>query len=248
MSGHSHAKTVKRTKETNAEKRGKIFSKLAKIISIAAKDGGNPAGNSILRQAIETSKKFNMPKENIERAIKRGTGELAGEQLEEIMYEAVGTNGVSIIIEGITDNKNRSLSDIRQILQKHNAKLANEGSLKWQFDRRGVILVNLKSKIENRKSERDEIELKAIEAGAEDTQWQKEDEEEYLEIRTQPTELDKVKKGLEDRGLTIESADLSWIAKEEIVLPEKDKESCQKLFDDLDENDAVQNIFSNLAS
>ena len=140
MSGHSHAKTVKRTKDANDAKRGKIFSKMAGLISIAAKDGIDPESNSKLKAAIEQAKTANVPKENIERAIKRGSGVEGGEQLEEMLYEGIGPGGVNFILECITDNKNRTLSEIRQIFQKHNAKLADEGSVRWAFDQKGIII------------------------------------------------------------------------------------------------------------
>ncbi len=248
MSGHSHAKTVKRTKEANAEKRGKIFSKIARVISVAAKDGGNVDFNPRLKQAIDEAKKANMPKDNVEKAIKKGTGELGdGQTFEEFTFEAIGPAGIALIIEGITDNKNRSLSKIKQILNKHNGKLANEGSLKWQFEKKGIIIINPKSKIQN-PNNKETIELSAIEAGAEDIQWYQEEGEDFLEIKTKPEELSKVKKILEEQGLIIESANLGWTAKEKISVDDKAKESCQNLFEDLDENESVQNIYSNLAS
>jgi len=138
MSGHSHAKTVKRVKEANAKKRGQIFSKLARLISVAVKEGGpNPETNSKLRLAFEIAKEANMPKENIERAIKRASGEAEGEKLEEILFEAYGPGGIAIVIEGITDNKNRALGEIKQILNQHNGKLVGEGAVRWMFERKG---------------------------------------------------------------------------------------------------------------
>lgn len=247
MSGHSHAKTVARTKEANAEKRGKIFSKLAKIISLAAKDGKDPASNSKLKQAIEESKKFNMPKENIERAIKRGTGESEEAQIEGVMYEAMGPGGVSIIIEGITDNKNRSLSEVRQILQKYNGKLAQEGSLKWLFEQKGIIIANLKLQNANWQN-KENLEMAVIEAGADDIKWYKEESEETIEIISKPEDLETVKKNLEAQNIAVESTKLGWQAKEETAVSEKEKETLEKLFEELDENDTVQEIYSNLAS
>ena len=182
MSGHSHAKTVKRTKESGDKKRGQVFSKMAKVISIAAREGGaDPDVNSRLRTAIETAKKWNLPKDNIERAIKKGTGELASEKLEEFLFEAYGPSGVAIIIEGITDNKNRSLGEIKQTLNQYGGKLVGEGGARWLFER---------------------------------------------------------KMG--------EQGSLEWVAKQEMEVPEKDKENIQKLFEALDENDSVQEIYSNL--
>ncbi|MDO8524787.1 MAG: YebC/PmpR family DNA-binding transcriptional regulator [bacterium] len=241
MSGHSHAKTVKATKDANAAVKGKIFSKMARLISLAAKEGGNPEFNAKLKGAIETAKKFNMPKDNIERAVKKGTGELEGEALETISVEILGPGGINVIVEGITDNKNRSFGEIKQIAQKRGCKLANEGSLKWQFEQSGII--NTAVVAENRK---EELEIMAIEAGATDLIWQTDEGQIYLEIITKPEELNIVKKSLEEKGIEIESANLGWIAKEEIEVSESDRKIAENLFNDLDESDSVQNIYSNL--
>ena len=211
MSGHSHAKTVKAAKDANAAVKGKIFSKMARLISLAAKEGGNPDFNSRLKQAIDVAKKFNMPKDGIERAVKKGSGELEGENLETIVVEILGPGGINIIVEGITDNKNRSFGEIKQIAQKRGCKLANEGSLKWQFEQSGII--NTAVMAENRK---EEAEMLAIESGALDLIWQVDEGQKYLEIITKPEELNIVKKALEEKGMEIESATLGWIAKEEI--------------------------------
>lgn len=241
MSGHSHAKTVKATKDANAAVKGKIFSKMARLISLAAKEGGNPEFNAKLKGAIDTAKKFNMPKDNIERAVKKGTGELEGEALEAISVEILGPGGVNIIVDGITDNKNRSMGEIKQISQKRGAKIANEGSVKWQFNQSGILET---SAIET--SRKEGAEMLAIEAGAVDIKWQTDEGSEFMEIITKPDELAIVKKALEEKGLTIESANLGWVAKEEIIATESDKKIVENLFDDLNESDSVQNIYSNL--
>ncbi len=236
MSGHSHAKTILHKKQITDQKRGKVFSKLARQISVAAKEkGGNPETNSMLRLTIEQAKKYNMPKDNIDRAIKKGTGELEEEtKLEEVIYEAYGPGGTAIIIEGITDNKNRTLGEIKQILTQHQGKLTKEGAIKWLFERKGCITIN--------KQPKEELELLAIEAGAQDIYWHND----FLDVYTKPEELEKVKKNLEEQNIKIESASLDWVAKEEIEKDEKIKNSCEKLFEALDENDAVQEIYSNL--
>ena len=237
MSGHSHAKTVKRVKEAGDKKRSQIFSKMAKAIVLAVKEGGpNPEANSKLKMTIDTAKKFNLPKNNIERAIKQGQGELEGEKLEFILVEALGPGNTSIIIEGITDNKNRSIGEIRQILNKYNGKLASEGSVKWLFERKGIIL------IKDKKENEEETELKIIEAGAEDIKKV----EDFFEVKTKPEDFDIIKNNLINLGFEIESGTIEFRAKEIINISEREKESCIKLFDALDENDAVQEIYSNI--
>jgi len=242
MAGHSHWHRVKHKKETADRKRGQIFSKLSRMISVAAREGGgDPATNSQLRLAIEKAKEFNFPKENIEKAIKRGTGELEGVAFERILYEAFGPGNVAIIIEGITDNKNRTLNEISQILVQHNGKLAEPGSVRWMFERKGVITVNVKCQMSNVKN-KDELVLLTIDAGAEDIRWRND----FLEIYTKIEDLEKVKKKLQEKGIKIESATLDWVPKQEIEVEEKNKIACQKLFEALDELDSVQEIYSNL--
>src|SRR3989344_7302095 len=162
MSGHSHFKTVKATKDANDAKKGKIFSKLALVITLAVKEkGADSTTNARLKSAIEKAKEFNMPKENIERAIKKGTGELAGEELEEVSFEGLGPGGVAIIMEGITDNKNRTLGEIKGILSQHGGKMAGEGAVRWMFERKGVIVAEKK----DLPAQAGDLESLAIEAG-----------------------------------------------------------------------------------
>ncbi|MBU4204751.1 YebC/PmpR family DNA-binding transcriptional regulator [Patescibacteria group bacterium] len=238
MSGHSHFKTIKAQKEITDAKKGKIFSKVAKLISIAAKGGGDPLTNSKLRIAVEQAKVVNMPKDNVERAIERGTGELAGEKLEEVVFEGFGPAGVAIIIEAITDNKNRTLNEIKQILNQNNGKLAGEGAVQWMFERKGTIIIN---KGEETMSE-DQLELTAIESGAEDIYFH----EDILEVYTKPEDLEKVKNSLIEKGIKIESSGINLVPKNTVAVDEKTKQNCQKLFEALDENDAVQEIYYNI--
>lgn len=243
MSGHSHFSTIKRKKEITDAKRGKVFSKLARQILIAAKEkGGDIETNSSLRMIIEKAKGLNMPKDNIERAIKKGTGELEGEKLEEILYEAYGPGGIAIIIEGITDNKNRTLLEIKQILNSTQGKLANSGSVKWMFERKGSIALN-----KEQDAGKDDLEMRVIEAGAQDFSWIEQEDGKYLEIYTKIEDLEIVKKQLEEQGIKIDSTSLDWDAKELVQINEKQKNTAEKLFEELDENDAVQEIYSNLA-
>jgi len=241
MSGHSHAKKIKRAKEATDQKRGQIFSKMARVISIAAKGGGDPTFNSSLRVELDKAKELNMPTENIERAIKRGTGELAGEKLEEVLFEAYGPAGIAVIIEGITDNKNRTLSEIKQILNQNSGKLVGEGAVKWMFEKKGCIVIDLNGQNEEFKN-KENMEMAAIELGAQDFLWR----DGMMEIYTKIEDMDKATKNLESRGIKTESSSLDWIAKEDVPAGEKDKEACQKLFDALDENEDIQGVYSNL--
>lgn len=242
MSGHSHYKSIKYKKGLADAKRSQAFSKMAREISLAVKEGGaDPNFNPKLRITIEKSRAIGMPTENIERAIKRGSGELAGQKLESVLFEAYGPGGIAIIIEGITDNKNRTLGEIKQILQEQGGKLASEGSVKWMFERKGAIIVDGKLQIEDLK-DKEKLEMIAIEAGAEDIYWHND----LLDVYTKIEDLEKVKKNLEKKGVKIESTSLDWTAREELKLDEKNQEACQKLFETLDENEAVQEIYSNL--
>ena len=236
MSGHSHWHGIRHKKELEDKKRAQIFSKLARVISVAARDGTDPETNPRLRMAIERAKEFRMPNENIERAIQRGAGKIEGENLEEFTFEAIGPGKIAIIIEGITNNKNRALNEIKNILAKHNGKLAQEGSQRWMFQKLGIVTVDPQNK------KKEDVELEAIEAGAEDLKWQNT----LLEIYTKPDQLEKVKNQLKESGLKIESAILGWVPKEEIEVPEEIKRQAEKLFEALDENDDVQEIYSNI--
>jgi YebC/PmpR family DNA-binding regulatory protein len=239
MSGHSHAKTVMATKMANNAQKGKMYSKYGRLITIAVKDGGgsgDPEKNSKLKATIDQAKKASMPKENIERAIKKGTGELVGEALEEVSFEGFGPGGSAIVINGITDNKNRTLGEIRAILNQNNGKIAGEGAVKWMFERKGSITILAEGKT------KEELELLAIELGAEDVSSY----EDKVDIYTKPEELEIVKKALEEKGIKIESASLDLIAKEEVTLTEKENEQAQRLFEALDDNEAVNDIYSNI--
>ncbi len=241
MSGHSHAKTIRHQKNITDQKRGQFFSKMAQVISIAVKQGGsNPETNYKLKVAFEKAKEFNMPKENVERAVKQALGGIEGANLEEVIFEVFGPGGIAIIIEAITDNKNRTLGEIKQILNQHGGKLANEGSVKWLFERKACLTINLSE--QTTAASREELEMKAIESGAEDIDWQ----EDSLDVYTKPEDLEKTKKDLEAKGIKVSSTSLDWAAKEEVALDEAGKASCQKLFETLDDNEAVQGVYSNL--
>jgi len=236
MSGHSHWAKIRYSKKLVDTQKGKAFSKMARLITVAAREGGDPEKNPKLRLAIEKARAINLPRENIERAIKRGTGELAGKTLEEVLFEAYGPGNIALIIEGITDNKNRATSEVKHVLNQYNGKLVGTGSVRWLFERKGVITVLQKD------FKREDIELKVIDAGAEDFLWK----ENVLEVYTKIGELEKVKKNLIEKGIKIESSTLDWVAKEEILIPEKEKSLAEKLFLALDQADSVQEIYSNL--
>jgi YebC/PmpR family DNA-binding regulatory protein len=238
MSGHSHYSSIKHKKAITDAKRSKVFSRLSREITIAAKEGGDPEANAKLRLAIEGAKQLNLPKENIERAIKRGTGELEGASLEPVVFEAYGPGGIAIIVEGITENKNRALAEVKQILNQNGGKLVGEGSVRWMFEKKGCLVIDTSEQ----SSAKEDLELIAIESGAEDV-YKHNDE---IDVYTKPNELEKVKRSLEEKGVKINSASLDWVAKEEVSLGEGEKASSQKLFEALDESEFVQEIYSNL--
>jgi YebC/PmpR family DNA-binding regulatory protein len=235
MSGHSHWKTIKYKKGAADAKKGQMFSKISREITLAARDGGGDITfNNKLRMVVEKAHSFNMPADNIERSIKKGTGELEGGTLETVSFEAYGPGGIAMIIDGITDNKNRALGDVKQILSQNGGKMVGEGGVRWMFDKKGVATVTPTNK--------EEAELLAIEAGADDVSW----DGDSLDVFTKPEDLEKVKKALDEKGLKVESSSIDLVAKENVDVNEKDKEAAHKLFEALDENDSVQEIYSNL--
>ncbi len=241
MSGHSKWHKIRYQKASTDKNKGKIFSKLSKLISLAAKEkGGNPETNPKLRLAIEKAKKANMPKENIERAIKKGIGQLEDTQLEELTYEAYGPGGIAMIIEVITDNKNRTLNEIKHILSKYGGKLSEPGSVKYLFDYKGVLKINLNDQKSNNK---ENIEIKAIEAGAENIIQQ----ENFLEVYVPPNKIEETKNNLKKESIEIDSSGLEWIEKNPLVIEKEETlTKIQKLFEELDEQEDVQEIYSNL--
>ncbi len=237
MSGHSHWAGIKHKKGITDAKRSKVFSKMAKEITIAAKDGGDINFNSKLRIVVEKARSSNMPADNIERAIKKGTGEIEGEVLESVVFEAYGPGEIAFIIEGITDNKNRFLGEIKQILNKNNGKLVGKGGIQWMFEKKGCLTIKT-----NEDKTKEEWEMLSIDLGAEDVSWY----DNILEIYIEQSNLEKIKSLFEEKNIEVESASLDWVAKEEVEIDEEIKEKCIKLFDSLDENDSVQEIYSNL--
>ncbi len=239
MSGHSKWSQIKHKKALTDAKKGKLFSKFARQIMLAARSkGSDPETNPTLRMIIDKAHSFNMPQDNVERAIKKGAGELEGQKFEEFTLEAFGPGNVALIIEGTTDNKNRTVSEIKFLLGQHGGKFASVGSILWLFERYGIINIKRASQA------KENMELMAIDAGAQDIKWL---DEENLEIYTKPEELEKAKKSLEEKNIIIDSASLGWKPKNEITVDEqKSKEQLEELLEILDENDDVNEIYSNL--
>ena len=239
MSGHSKWATTHRQKEINDAKRGKIFTKMAKVIAIAVREkGGDPDVNFGLRLAIERAKSVNMPKDNIERAIKRGTGESDGEQIEELYYEGIGPANSQFIIKCLTDNKNRSASEIRHVFSKVGGSL---GSVMWNFSQKGVIRI-VKEEIDKNKLASDDFELELIDQGAEDI----EKEDEGMTIYSGVNELTILKKFFDGKGVITESADIEYVAKNKEELAEEDKEKIEKFIEVLDDLDDVSDYYTNV--
>ncbi len=236
MSGHSKWSTIKRKKGAADAKRGKIFTKLIKEITIAAREGGgDPAGNPRLRLAVDNAKAANMPADNIERAIKKATGELEGVTYLELTYEGYASGGIAVIIEVATDNKNRTVADVRHIFSKHGGSMGETGSVAWMFDRKGMISLPSIDRTE------DEIMDIALEAGAEDLQT----EEGYFEIQTDLESFETVRNALVAADLKIENASLQWIAKNTVNVNGDEAEKVMKLIEAMEDNDDVQNVYSN---
>lgn len=236
MSGHSKWSTIKRKKAAIDAKRGKIFTKLLKEITVAAKEkGGDPDANPRLRLAINTAKANNTPMENITRAIKKGTGELEGVNYEEINYEAYGPHGVAVIIECLTDNKNRTVADLRHLISKNGGNLGESGSVAWMFERKGVISVK-----KNTINEDDLMEI-ILDAGADDLK----SDEDYYEVISTVENFENVRKALEEKGIQGEDPALQYLAKDMVEKEGKEAEDVIKFVEAIEDNDDVQNVYSN---
>jgi YebC/PmpR family DNA-binding regulatory protein len=236
MSGHNKWSTIKHKKGAADAKRGKLFSKLIKEISIAARmGGGDQEGNPRLRTAVLAARAANMPKENVDRAIKRGTGEIEGANYEEIIYEGYGPGGVAVIVEALTDNKNRTAAEIRHIFDKYNGNLGESGCVAWMFDKRGMIIVPAKGLSE------DEVMEVAIDSGAEDVA----PEGDTFEIMTGIPDFENVRKAVEGKGWKIELAEITMIPQTTVTLEGKKAEQMLKMMDALDDNEDLQKVFAN---
>lgn len=236
MSGHSKWATIKRKKGAADAKRGQAFTKLIKAITVAAKmGGGDPNGNPRLRKAIDDARAQSMPMDNIQRAIKKGTGELEGVSYEDITYEAYGPAGVAIMIESLTDNKNRTVSELRNILGKGGGNMGESGSVAWTFEKKGVFYFD-KTKVTE-----DKLMEVALEAGAEDIQEGEND----FQVTCDPSSFDVVKKALDEAQITYTSSEISMIPKTHIKLTGSDAEKMLKLMENLEEHDDVQKVYAN---
>lgn len=241
MSGHSKWHKIQHKKGKNDAKRGAEFTKLCKAVTLAAKEGGgDPEMNFSLRLAVEKAKAGNVPKDNIERAIKRGTGELKDEaEIQEVLYEGYGPGGIAIIIEVITDNTNRSVSEVKHVLSKYGGSFGESGSVKWQFERLGVILIGTdkKSAISNW----EEFELQLIDAGASDII----NSEDGVEIRSSMQDFKKVLDIVLSTGIEPEESALQWVAKDGFPIDEETAKKMEVLYEALDDLDDVKEVYTN---
>jgi YebC/PmpR family DNA-binding regulatory protein len=236
MSGHSKWSTIKRKKEKNDAQRGRIFTKLVKEITIAAREGGgNVNVNARLRTAVLTSRAENVPQVNIDRAIARGTGELEGIMYEELTYEGYGPAGVAVLIEAMTDNKNRTTPEIRHAFSKNGGNIGDTGCVAWMFDQKGLIVVNKEGQDE------DEIMMIALDAGAEDIQ----DEGDTFDVFTSPSEFESVRSQLIENGIEPMRAEISRIPQSTVAIEGQEAEQLLRLLEVLEEHDDVQNVYAN---
>jgi len=238
MSGHSKWANIKHKKEKTDAQKGKIFTKLGREIAVAVKEGGSdPESNSKLKDVIAKAKAANMPNENIMRSIKKAAGELSSVNYEEITYEGYGSQGVAVIVQALTDNRNRTAGEIRHIFDKSGGSLGATGCVSWMFDRKGVIVIEKNDDVDE-----EELMMQALEAGAEDVS----DEGDVFEILTDPAEFSAVREYLEKAGYTFASAEIEMVPQNYVRLSAADAEPVLNLIDRLEDNDDVQNVFHNL--
>jgi len=237
MSGHSKWHTIKHKKGATDAKRGKIFTKLIKEITVAARTGGSGDvdSNARLRKAVSDAKGQNMPNDTIDRAIKRGTGELEGASYDEVTYEGYGPNGVAVMVEGLTDNRNRTVAEIRHIFSKNGGNMGESGSVAWMFDKKGYFVIDKAAKSE------DELFEIVIEAGADDMQ----DEGDVFEIFSAPDAFDAVLEAIKAAGIEPQAAEVSQVPQNYIKLEGGDAKTMMKLYDALEDNDDVQKVYAN---
>ncbi len=236
MSGHNKWSTIKHKKGAADARRGKIFTKLIKEITVAARmGGGDPAANPRLRSAVLAAKSENMPKDNIDRAIKKGTGELEGVSYEEVVYEGYGPGGAAILVESLTDNRNRAVAEIRHILNKGGGNMGSNGCVAWMFDLKGYI------SLDRKKVDEDMLMETALEAGAEDI---REDGDEF-EVITEPENFETVKQAIENAGIAYELAEITKLPQNTTALQGKEAEQMIRLMENLEDCDDVQKVYTN---
>ncbi|TAK79106.1 MAG: YebC/PmpR family DNA-binding transcriptional regulator [Dehalococcoidia bacterium] len=236
MSGHSKWSSIKHKKAATDAKKGQLFTKLARDITMAARQGDpNPDANAALRLAVLKARAANMPGENIDRAIKKAIGGGEGANLQEVTYEGYGPGGTAVIVQAVTDNRNRTVAEVRYAFSRGGGNLGEAGAVGWQFDPRGLITVETEGK------DLDEMQMLAIEAGAVDIDLG----DGTMDVITEPSDLHKVREALEAQGVTVESAELAPIAKTKVELNEKDSEAALRLFEKLDDLDDVSRVYSN---
>ncbi len=243
MSGHSKWHNIQQKKGKADKARSNAFTKVSHAITLAARQGGgDPESNFTLRLAIDKAKEVNMPKDNIDRAIKRGTGELDdGSQIEEVLYEGFGPGGVAFIVETMTDNKNRTVSEIKNIFSKHGGSLGGPNSVRWQFERKGVVRFSKEKK--SAVADFDNFSLGLLDIGAEDVR----ENEDFFEIISPVDKFAAVVGAVKAAGIEPDTNDLEWLAKEKIDTDESTSNKVMSLYDALDENDDVNNVYTNEA-
>lgn len=235
MSGHSKWSTIKRKKGANDAKRGKLFTKIIRELTISARNGGDETANPQLRAAVQNAKAANMPQATIDRAIRRGTGDEPGAVYEAGVYEGYGPGGVAVMVETLTDNKNRTVAELRHVFSKHNGNLAENGSVAWMFEQRGVI------EVEKNGMEEEDLMLAVMDAGAEDLH----DSEGIFEVISPVAGFDQVKKALDDNEIAFFQASLAWLPQNMLEVQGKEIEQIIRLLEDLEDLDDVQKVFSN---
>ena len=236
MSGHSKWSTIKRKKGAKDAERGRVFTRLIKEITVAARHGGGDENaNPRLRSAVQAAKAANMPSKNVENAIKKGTGELPGVTYDEVAYEGYGPGGVALYIETLTDNRNRTVAEIRHMLTKHGGSLGENGSVSWMFDKKGVVSIPAGNTTE------DDLMMIVLDAGADDI----EQDDESFHVKSEPAKLEAVKAALEENGIEYDSAGLALVPQNIIEVEGKQAEQLLKLMDALEDQDDVQNLYSN---
>lgn len=239
MSGHNKWSTIKHKKGKADAKRGKIFTKLARYITVAAREGGGDAEyNNALKNAIEKAKAENMPNDNIERAIKKGTGDLEGISYEEITYEGYGPGGIAVLVECLTDNKNRTVADVKHYFSKCGGNLGTSGSVSFMFEHKGILIID-KEKFPE--CDEDELMMLAIDAGADDLQI----EEDYFEITSEMSSFGAVREALKAEGFTFEKAEIAYIPQNYQELPEEHHKNMLKLIDMMEDHDDIQEMYHN---